>query len=189
VFHTVRSRNGRLRGRKGTRLRRFGLVTTNSLSQVFRRRVMERHLTAKPPISLLMVIPDHPWTKATRDAAAVRVAMTGAALGKHDGQLFEVTKENGLDTDEQFVELRQTHGRINADLTIGVDVTAASPSPPRPCLFARWARLRPATHSITAEKERAGCRFIHQGRPKAGPELVMTARRSAPFGHRIAATP
>ncbi|MGH6869056.1 MAG: DNA methyltransferase, partial [Methylocella sp.] len=30
--------------RKGTRLKRFGLVTTNSLSQVFQRRVMDRHL-------------------------------------------------------------------------------------------------------------------------------------------------
>ena len=38
--------------RKGTRLRRFGLVTTNSLSQVFQRRVVERHLRAKLPISL-----------------------------------------------------------------------------------------------------------------------------------------
>jgi methylase of polypeptide subunit release factors len=30
--------------RKGTVLRRFGLVTTNSISQVFQRRVVERHL-------------------------------------------------------------------------------------------------------------------------------------------------
>jgi hypothetical protein len=29
--------------RKGTVLRRFGLVTTNSISQVFQRRVTERH--------------------------------------------------------------------------------------------------------------------------------------------------
>ena len=78
--------------RKGTRLKRFGFVTTNSLSQVFQRRVMERHLKAKKPVSLLMAIPDHPWTKATRDAAAVRIAMTVAASGKVDGRLFEVAK-------------------------------------------------------------------------------------------------
>ena len=35
--------------RKGTVLRRFGLVTTNSITQVFQRRVMERHLKAKKP--------------------------------------------------------------------------------------------------------------------------------------------
>ena len=80
---------------KGTRLKRFGFVTTNSLSQVFQRRVMERYLKGKKPVSLLMAIPDHPWTKATRDAAAVRIAMTVAALGKHGGRLFEVTKEEG----------------------------------------------------------------------------------------------
>jgi hypothetical protein len=49
-----------LLARKGTRLKRFGFVTTNSLSQVFQRRVMERHLNAKKPVSLLMAIPDHP---------------------------------------------------------------------------------------------------------------------------------
>ena len=112
---------------KGTRLKRFGFVTTNSLSQVFQRRVMERYLKGKKPVSLLMAIPDHPWTKATRDAAAVRIAMTVAALGKHGGRLFEVTKEEGLDTDEPTVELRETQGRINSDLTIGVDVNASKP--------------------------------------------------------------
>ncbi len=109
--------------RKGTRLKRFGFVTTNSLSQVFQRRVMERHLKAKKPVSLLMAIPDHPWTKATRDAAAVRIAMTVAALGAHEGRLFEVTKESGLDTDAPEIALRETRGPINSDLTVGADVT------------------------------------------------------------------
>ena len=54
--------------RKGTRLKRFGFITTNSITQVFQRRMMERHLTAKQPLSLLLAIPDHPWTKATRQA-------------------------------------------------------------------------------------------------------------------------
>ena len=52
--------------------------------------------------------------------------MTVAALGEHDGRLFEVTKEEGSDTDEPIVELRETQGRINSDLTIGVDVMRAS---------------------------------------------------------------
>ena len=65
-----------LLARKKTVLRQFGLVTTNSISQVFQRRVMERHLNATNPISLVFAIPDHPWTKATKDSAAVRIAMT-----------------------------------------------------------------------------------------------------------------
>jgi hypothetical protein len=64
--------------RKGTVLRRFGLVTTNSISQVFQRRVMEKYLSAKKPMSLVMAINDHPWTKATDEAAQVRIAMTTA---------------------------------------------------------------------------------------------------------------
>src|ERR1019366_5382721 len=83
-------------------------------------------LSAKKPVSLLMAIPDHPWTKATRDAAAVRIAMTVAAAGTHEGRLFEVTKEEGLDTDAPNVELRETRGKINSDLTVGADVTKAS---------------------------------------------------------------
>ena len=35
--------------RKGTKLKRFGLVTTNSITQVFQRRSVERHLKAKNP--------------------------------------------------------------------------------------------------------------------------------------------
>jgi hypothetical protein len=113
--------------RKGTHLKRFGFVTTNSLSQIFQRRVMEKYLNAKNPVSLLMAIPDHPWTKATRDAAAVRIAMTVAASGKHDGRLFEVTKEEGLDSDAPNIQLMEAVGKINSDLTTGTDVTRAFP--------------------------------------------------------------
>ncbi len=84
--------------RKGTALRRFGLVTTNSISQVFQRRVIERHLAAKSPVSIVMAVPDHPWTKATKDAAAVRIAMTVCEAGAHEGVLREVVRETGVDT-------------------------------------------------------------------------------------------
>lgn len=119
-------RTAELLTRKGTRLKRFGLVTTNSLSQVFQRRVMEKHFSAKHPVSLVMAVPDHPWTKATRDAAAVRIAMTVGEAGAHEGRLLEVTKEAGLDTDEPIVELLETIGRINSDLSVGVDVTTSA---------------------------------------------------------------
>ena len=112
--------------RKSTQLKRFGLVTTNSITQVFNRRVLERHFNAKSQISLLMAIPDHPWTKSTRDAAAVRIAMTVAEGGAHEGRLLEVTEEERLDTDDPIVELHDARGRINADLTVGADVTSAS---------------------------------------------------------------
>ena len=111
--------------RKGTVLRRFGLVTTNSITQVFNRRVMERHFNSSKPISLVMAIPDHPWTKATPDAASVRIAMTVVEAGTKDGLLEEVIHEDALDTDAPKIELKISLGRINSDLTIGSDITAA----------------------------------------------------------------
>lgn len=109
----------------GTKLRRFGFVTTNSITQLFQRRTVERHLAGKRPLSLVMAIPDHPWTKAGKDAAAVRIAMTVAQAGKHEGKLLEAVSEAGLDSDQPEIELRTREGRINADLTVGVDVSQA----------------------------------------------------------------
>jgi len=113
--------------RKGTVLRRFGFVTTNSISQVFQRRVVQRHLSAKQPVSIVMAVPDHPWTKLARDAAAVRIAMTVCRAGRAEGALREVVSEKGLDTDAPVIVLDERDGTINADLTVGVDVTAAVP--------------------------------------------------------------
>ncbi|MER2536648.1 MAG: DNA methyltransferase, partial [Rhizobiaceae bacterium] len=111
--------------KRGSPLRRFGFVTTNSISQVFQRKVMERHLKAKKPVSLVMAIPDHPWTKASRDSAAVRIAMTVAEAGKREGVLREVVREEGIETDFPEVDLVDTYGEIHSDISIGVDVNSA----------------------------------------------------------------
>lgn len=105
-------------------LKRFGFVTTNSISQVFQRRVMEPHLNAKKPLSLVMTIPDHPWTKATRESAAVRIAMTVARAGKHEGRLLEVVSEEAVETDSPVILFEEHLGKINADLTVGVDAAS-----------------------------------------------------------------
>jgi len=117
--------------RKGSKLRRFGLVTTNSITQVFQRRTVARWLSAmnpnRTPLSLVFAVDDHPWTKATRDAAAVRIAMTVAKAGAHEGELATVRHESGLETDQPEIELASVRGFINSDLTVGVDVTRAAP--------------------------------------------------------------
>ncbi|MCU0291743.1 MAG: hypothetical protein MUF10_07075, partial [Thermoanaerobaculaceae bacterium] len=41
------------------RVRRFGLITTNSITQVFQQRIVQRHLDAG--LSIAFAIPDHPW--------------------------------------------------------------------------------------------------------------------------------
>ncbi|WP_298195948.1 DNA methyltransferase [Novosphingobium sp.] len=120
-------RAAELLARKGTRLQRFGLVTTNSITQEFSRRVIARHLEGRLPISLLLAIPDHPWTRATRDTAAVRIAMTVAAAGRCDGLVLSVCREAGLDTDTPEIDFAEASGEVHADLTVGADVTAAKP--------------------------------------------------------------
>ncbi|WP_040592644.1 class I SAM-dependent DNA methyltransferase, partial [Mesorhizobium metallidurans] len=112
--------------RKKTALKSFGLVTTNSITQLFNRRVLERHLVAKDQISITFAVGDHPWTKATTDAASVRIAMTVAVAGNKDGRQFEVTRESGLDTDSPKIEFEINSGRINSDLSVGTDMTHTS---------------------------------------------------------------
>ena len=80
-------------------------------------------MASKSPVTIVMAIPDHPWTKATEKAAAVRIAMTVAEPGSRTGLLRTVVSENGLDTDQPEIELETRAGRINPDLTVGVDVT------------------------------------------------------------------
>ena len=111
--------------RKKTPLRRFGLITTNSITQTFSRRVLERHLNGKPPVHLAFAIPDHPWLKAS-DKAAVRIAMTVAAPGKGAGTLATVVREEGLNTDTPMVMLRRQTGVIRANLTLGADLSATT---------------------------------------------------------------
>lgn len=113
--------------RKKSPTRRFGFVTTNSISQVLQRRVMERHLNAKVPVSLVFAVADHPWTKATLDSADVRIAMTVATLGACEGRCLEVVEEAKLDTDEPLLRFLERNGAVNADLTVGVDVSKSTP--------------------------------------------------------------
>jgi SAM-dependent methyltransferase len=143
--------------RKKTPLKRFGLVSTNSISQVFQRRVMERHLNAKHPISLIFAIPDHPWTKATKDSAAVRIAMTAGEVGKKEGVLQEVASEAGLDTDEPKLEFSMKVGLINLDLTVGVNVANAKPLQAAKGLASRGVQLMGSGFIVTRpEAERLG---------------------------------
>ena len=139
---------------RGTRLRRFGFVTTNSITQEFSRRVIRKRMDAKPPISLIYAIPDHPWTKAAADTAAVRIAMTVATRGLSDGLMREVVTETGLDTDEPSVNFVDIRGRINPDLTTGTDVTAALPLLANEGLCSPGVKLHGAGFIVTEAEAR-----------------------------------
>lgn len=133
-------------------LKRFGFVTTNSISQLFQRRVMEPHLRAKKPLSLVMAIPDHPWTKLTKDSAAVRIAMTVAQVGKQDGLLLEVTAEDAVDTDSPVILFTEKRGKINSDLTVGVDIASAAPLKASEGLSSRGMSLHGSGFIITPQE-------------------------------------
>ncbi|WP_456667708.1 class I SAM-dependent DNA methyltransferase [Bradyrhizobium sp. USDA 3240] len=105
-------------------LRRFGFITTNSITQAFSRRVIEHYMAAKAPLSLVFAVPNHPWLKAS-DRAAVRIAMTVAEKGELDGVQAEVVSEAELNTDTPQVLLEARAGRIRANLTIGADLASA----------------------------------------------------------------
>ncbi len=114
-----------------SKIRRFGLITTNSLPQVFNRRVVSQNLNAtKDPLSLIYAIPDHPWLKAlatdeesVSKAAAVRIAMTVGERGEHTGQLLTVLSEGNTTAEGIDVALSTATGRIFSDLRLGVDIS------------------------------------------------------------------
>jgi len=97
--------------------RRFGLITTNSLSQTFGRQIVQTHLDSKPPLSLVFAIPDHPWVDSA-EGAAVRIAMTVGADGVQEGNLFQVVSEQTASDGSVEVSLTGKHGRIQSNLAI-----------------------------------------------------------------------
>ena len=128
-------------------VRRFGLITTNSISQTFNRAIVADFLTpdsprlgapAPSPASaalqsgegvgasghLCFAIPDHPWVDSAQ-GAAVRVAMTVGAAGEGEGRLFTVLEETAGHDGEVDVRLREQVGQINADVSVGADVGTA----------------------------------------------------------------
>ncbi|MEL6612544.1 MAG: DNA methyltransferase, partial [Bacteroidota bacterium] len=153
---------------------RFGLVTTNSLPQTFNRRVVERHLAGAdvganpgadglfdgageaPALALAFAVPDHPWVDSA-DAADVRVAMTtGARADTFDaeaGRLAVVTDERDEDGDGiADIDILEYVGALNADLTVGADVSQAEPLASNEGLCSRGLELGGAGFIVTQEE-------------------------------------
>jgi len=145
------------------KVRRFGFITTNSLPQVFNRKVVAQNLNAtKDPLSLILAIPDHPWVKSfstgERSAskhAAVRIAMTVAERGEHLGHLYRVTSEGDTSSEGTTVELSEQKGRILADLRIGADVSQARPLKSNDGLSCPGVKLHGAGFIVTPEQATA----------------------------------
>jgi len=106
-------------------IRRFGFITTNSITQSFNRRIVASALGASVPCRVAFAVPDHPWV-ATEDGAAVRIAMTVGARDAEHGSLNLVISED-VGEDVVHAQLVSRRGAINADLSVGLDVTSVVP--------------------------------------------------------------
>ena len=139
-------------------VRRFGLITTNSIRQAFARKVIAHHLTGLLAQGIRLCIPDHPWVDAV-DGAAIRIAMTVVDRSNSPGRLLTVAQEATDLNGEVRVTFDEHVGPINASLTIGNDLGTATalaanrgmscvgkqPSPRRVVTGGRWHAGRPAT--------------------------------------------
>ena len=101
----------------------LGFITTNSITQVFNRRVIEDFLNDNQKLSLIYTIPDHPWVDSS-DGADVRIAMTVAKRGEVTGTQLILKDEYSGDNGEATVTLEKKTGKISSDLTVGPDVTS-----------------------------------------------------------------
>ena len=105
-------------------VRRFGFITTNSITQVYNRRVVEMNLNSDPPLSLAFAIPDHPWV-GVEDGASVRIAMTVGKYGFGEGLLVSVDEGTRTAGREASVSLAERTGFIHADLRLRSSVVSA----------------------------------------------------------------
>jgi hypothetical protein len=103
-----------------SKIKRFGFITTNSITQVFQRSVIEKHM---PKLSLRYAIPDHPWVDSV-DGASVRISMTVADTSHEEGILARVVHESTGSDGESEIELDFAHGMIASNLRLGADLTS-----------------------------------------------------------------
>jgi hypothetical protein len=116
---------------KNQKLSRFGLITTNSISQVWQRKVIENHLSSKKSIKLFFAIPNHPWADGGAD---VRIAMTGAESGDLQMpkimRLGHVINEELAETPEDRAEKLDLRwhgvGEIFSDLRAGTNILSSN---------------------------------------------------------------
>jgi hypothetical protein len=168
-------------------VRRFGFITTNSLSQAFNRRVLEHHLGAAKPLKLLWAIPDHPWVEGDL-GAAVRIAMTVGTRPEDPSPVrrFAVTAEGPeAGDDARAVTLDGgVVGAVFADLRAGADVTAAQPLNANRGLSCRGVSLHGAGFIVTRAEAEAW------GYDPADPRPTALARVVKPYrnGRDLTAT-
>ncbi len=130
---------------------RAGLITTNSITQPFARRVIQRHLEGTKPISLVFAVPDHPWVDSS-GSADVRIAMTVTQAGKHDGTVCTIVRETTDADGEAILDIATRCGVVHADLKVGPDVVNTSALQSNSGLVCPGMKLHGAGFIVTREE-------------------------------------
>ena len=107
------------------KLQSFGLITTNSVTQIQNRAVVENQMAKG--ISISFAIPDHPWVEST-DGAAVRIAMTVGTTNASKGWLGVIVDEKDAGDDGSAdVKVLWARDQIHSNLSVGTDITKVVP--------------------------------------------------------------
>jgi hypothetical protein len=110
-------------------LRRFGLITTNSITQTFNRKVVAGHVDAsESPLLISFAVPDHPWVDSA-EGAAVRVALTASTCIPGDVRLVSVLEEDGTAEDVATMLKDVVVSRIGSSLEAGAAAQASECEP------------------------------------------------------------
>ena len=102
-------------------LRRFGLITTNSIRQEFSRKILAKHFGQSALFALRFCIPDHPWVDSS-NGADVRVALTVADASGKSGTVLHVVHESPGTDGEVVVDFRPEFGQITPSLSACFDI-------------------------------------------------------------------
>ncbi|MES1991698.1 MAG: DNA methyltransferase [Pseudomonadota bacterium] len=101
---------------------RFGLITTNSITQPFSRPVLQRQLIDQQGLKLVLAVRDHPWVESD-NGAAVRIAMTVGASSSSNSPIRIGSIIAGSFDDLIFRDCRS----IGPNLSSFADVKNAEP--------------------------------------------------------------
>ncbi len=179
-------------------LRRAGLITTNSFTQIFNRRVVQ--VAMAQGVELAFAIPDHPWVDSS-DGAAVRIAMTvmrrkpaaspglAEAISAGEGCLFNVLQELPGEQGEVNVVLAESAGLIHADLSVGANVSDALPLQANQNLSSRGVQLFGAGFIVTADEAAELLPLPRAGEGRGEGRSASTIIRDYRNGRDLTGTP
>jgi hypothetical protein len=105
----------------GRKVRRAGLVATNSITQFYNRRLLAKHFASKQAVSLIWAVPDHPWVDV-EDGAAVRVSMGCMEAGTVEGSVALIQSEEWADESEATVSFAFQQGAVNEKFRLGESI-------------------------------------------------------------------